>query len=81
MNRRLLVSFIFGLVCMLVVLIPLACKPKYDVVVGEHRYRLVQRGYTDSEGRRFVPLYEREGDTNRWYTPSLTGNMMNPLAR
>ena len=46
------------------------------VVIDGHQYILIKPGKHNSDGTSDVPLYQRIGDTNRWYTPSLTGRNM-----
>lgn len=53
-----------------------ACSDPYNVQVNKEYYKLVRKGYTDKDGTTFIPLYEKRGNTNNYYTPSLTGDFM-----
>jgi hypothetical protein len=45
------------------------------------KYTLVRNASQESEYISNIELWEKEGDTNRYYTPSLTGNYMVPIMR
>lgn len=45
------------------------------------KYTLVRKASTDSEYISNIELWEKAGDTNRYYTPSLSGTYMVPIAR
>ena len=53
-----------------------ACSDPYNVHVNNEDYKLIRKGYTDKDGNRTIPLYEKRGNTNNYYTPSLTGTHM-----
>jgi hypothetical protein len=60
----------------LTTLLFVSCSDPYNVQVNKEYYRLVRKGYTDKDGNTFIPLYEKRGNTNSYYTPSLTGDYM-----
>lgn len=60
----------------LTTLLFVSCSDPYNVQVNKEYYKLVRKGYTDKDGNTFIPLYEKRGNTNNYYTPSLTGDHM-----
>jgi hypothetical protein len=50
-----------------------------QVTLDSQDYTLVSPGRRNPDGTSDVPLYQKKGDTNRWYTPSLTGTHMIPM--
>lgn len=44
-------------------------------------YRLIRNASTNPDGTVNVPLYEKGGDTNRYYTPAINGMDWVPLMR
>jgi hypothetical protein len=53
-----------------------ACSDPYNVHMNGEDYKLMRKGYTNKDGTRIIPLYEKRGNTNNYYTPSLTVNHM-----
>lgn len=54
----------------------ISCSDPYNVRVNNEDYKLIRKGYTDKNGNKFIPLYEKRGNTNNYYTPSLSGGYM-----
>lgn len=54
---------------------------KRSVVVNGSKYIFVKGATTNKNGVVDVELWEKEGITNKYYTPSLDGNFMNPILR
>lgn len=54
---------------------------KPTVTIEGHHYVLVRQAHTNANGVVDAELYERLGETNHYYTPSLTGSSMMPLMR
>jgi hypothetical protein len=50
------------------------------IVMNGIEYTLRHPGRVDADGKRWVPLYEKKGDNKSWWTPSLSGNNMVPIA-
>lgn len=58
-----------------------ACNSKKHIVVSDKQYTLISAGKTNSNGIVDVPLYKKEGDDSRYYTPSLDGKSMIPFMK
>lgn len=65
----------------LVLLLCLFCAScEYKRVNGQ-KYKLIRKSTTNSDGSVNVELWQKNGVTNYYYTPSLTGNDMIPIMR
>jgi hypothetical protein len=53
----------------------------YNIVVDGARYRLIKESTIDSEGRQFVAIYEKEGETRCYYTWNITRKSMITLSK
>jgi len=52
------------------------CGDPYNIHINGEDYKLVRKGHVDKDGKRNIPLYEKRGNTNNYYTPSLSGDQM-----
>lgn len=71
----------FKYIFLLMFVVLLGCKVENYLLVNGKKYKLVKEGYISNEGVVFVPLYELEGVTNYYYTPSLSGKDMVTILR
>jgi hypothetical protein len=66
-----------------------ACSPesstssteKKTIIVNGAKYTLIRKSSNHDEVVSNVELWEKEGVTNRYYTPSLTGRDMLPILK
>lgn len=68
-----------GIVMLASSLVTAGCKQPAPAITPS--YRLVRPASTNGDGTVNVPLYERRGDSNRYYTPALNGMDWVPLMR
>lgn len=54
---------------------------KKTIIIDNKTYTFIRAAHTNDNGLVDCELWERNGDTNRYYTPSLDGRSMMPLMR
>jgi len=79
MKKLLIVSLLFLTSCSVEFKASFSSKKTKEI--DGVKYTLVRNMSQESEYISNIELWEKEGDTNRYYTPSLTGNYMVPIMR
>ena len=70
---------IISIVVSIIVLV--GCTSNKVLTIDGAKYTLVRHSHTNSNGIVDAALYEKEGVSDKYYTPSITGTYMITLAK